>query len=75
MGGACSTLGKRRYVYRVLVGKLEGTIPLEKPRRRWENNSKMDLQKVECGGIDWIELAQDRERWRAFVNAVMNRVP
>jgi hypothetical protein len=63
-------------VYWVLVGKPEGKKPLGRPRRRWEENIKMDLQEVGCGGMDWIELAQDRDRWRAFVNAVMNlRIP
>jgi hypothetical protein len=63
-------------VYRVFVGKPEGKRPLGRPRRRWEENIKMDLQEAECGVMDWIELAQDRERWRALVNAVMNlRVP
>jgi hypothetical protein len=59
-------------VYRVLVGKPEGKRPLGRPRRRWENNIRMDLQEVGCGGMDWIGLAQDRENWRAVVNAVMN---
>ena len=54
------------------MGELEGKRPLEKPRRRWEDNIKMDLQKVGCGGMDWIELAQERDGWRALVNAVMN---
>jgi len=66
----------RRCVYRVLVGKPEVKRPLGRPRRRWEDNIKMDIQEVGCGGMDWIELAHYRERWRALVNAVMNlRVP
>jgi len=65
-------MGESRGAYRILVRKLEGKIPLGRPRRRWEDNIKVGLQEMECGGIDWIELAQDRDRWRAFVNAVMN---
>ena len=69
-------MGERRGVYRVLVGKPEGKRPLGRPRCRWEDNIKMDLQEVGCGGIEWIELSQDRDRRRALVNAVMNlRVP
>jgi hypothetical protein len=69
-------MGERRGVYRVLVGKSEGKRPLARPRRSWEDHIKMDLQDVGCGGMDWIELAKDRDRWRALVNAVMNlRVP
>ena len=63
-------------MYRVLVGKPEGKTPLWRPGCRWEDNTKLELQEVRCEAIDWIELAQDRERWRALVNAVMNfRVP
>jgi len=60
----------------VLVGKPEGKRPLGRPKHKWEDNIKMDLQEVGCGGMDWIELARDRDRWRALVNAEMNlRVP
>jgi hypothetical protein len=65
-------MGEGRVVYRVLMGKLEGKRPLGRPRRRWEGNIKMDLQEVGCGGMDWIELAEDRDRWRTLVNVVMN---
>jgi hypothetical protein len=61
-----------RFVYRVLVGKYEGKRPLGRPRRRWEYNIKTDLQKLGCEFMEWIELAQDRNRWRALVNGVMN---
>ena len=62
--------------YRVLVGKQEGRRPLERPRRRWVDNIRMDLQEVGCGYMDWIGLAKDRDRWRTLVSAVMNlRVP
>jgi len=70
--GHVACMGERRGVYRVLVEKPEGTRPLGRPRRRWENNIKMDLKEMGCGGMDWIELAQDRDRWWALVNVVMN---
>ena len=76
MGVACSTYGERTDVYRVLVGKLESKRPFGKPRRRWEDNIKMDLQEVGCGDMDWMELAQDRGSWLSLMNVVMSlRVP
>ena len=69
-------MGEERRVYRVLVGKLEGKRPLVIPRRRWVDYIRTDLQDVRCGYMDWIGLAQDRDRWRTVVSAVMNlRVP
>jgi hypothetical protein len=69
-------MGERRDVYRVLVGKPKGKRLLGRPRHRWEDNIKMALREMVCEGGDWIELAQDWDRWRAFVNVVMNlRVP
>jgi hypothetical protein len=69
-------MGEGRGVYRVLVGRPEGKRPLGKPRRRWEDNIKMDLRKTGIDGSNWIQLAQDRFQWRACVNTVMNlRVP
>jgi len=65
-------MGERRGIYRVLVGKPEGKRPLGRPRHRWEDNIKMDLQEVGWGAIDWIKLVQDRDSWRGLVNAVMN---
>jgi hypothetical protein len=74
--GHVAGMGEGRGVYRVLVGKPEGNRPQERPRCRWEDNIKTDLQEVGCGGMDWIELAQDRDRWRAPVNVIMKlRVP
>jgi len=69
-------MGESRGVYRVSVGKPEGKKPLGRPRHRWKDNIKMNFQEVGCGSMDWIELAQDRDRWQAVVNAVMNlRIP
>jgi len=74
--GHVARIGEERGVYRVLVGELEGRIPLGRPRRRWVNNIRMDLQEVGCGYMDWIGLAQDRDRWRTLLSAVMRlRVP
>jgi hypothetical protein len=74
--GHVARMGERRGAYRGLVGKPDGRRPFGRPRRRWEDNIKMDLREVGWGGMDWINLAQDRDRWRALVNAVMNlRVP
>jgi hypothetical protein len=75
--GHVARMGELRGVYRVLVGrKPEGKTPLGRPRRRWEDNVRMDLQEVGCGCGDWIGLAQDRDKWRALVSAVRNlRVP
>jgi hypothetical protein len=70
--GHLARMEERRVIFRVLVGKPEGKRPLGRPRQRWEDNIKMDLQEVGCGGMDWIELAQGRDRWRAVMNAVMN---
>jgi hypothetical protein len=74
--GHVASMGEGRCVYRVLVGKPEGKRPLGRPRRRWEDNIRMDLQEVGCGCEYWIGLVQDRDRWRALVSAVRNlRVP
>jgi hypothetical protein len=74
--GTCGTRGEGKGVYRVLVGRPEGKRPLARPRRRWEDNIKIDLMAIGIDGAKWIQLAQDRVRWRAFVNTIMNiRVP
>ena len=74
--GHVARMGEERGEYRVLVGKPEGKRPLGRPRRRWVDNIRMDLQEVGCGYVDWIGLAQDRDRWRTLVSAVMIlRVP
>jgi len=65
-------MGEGRGKYSVLVGKPEGKKPLGRPRHRWEDNIKLDLQEMECGGVDWVKLAQERDWWRALVNVVMN---
>ena len=70
--GHVARMGDGSGVYRVLVGKPEGKIPVGRPRRRWVDNIRMDLQEVGCGYMDWIRLAQDRDRWRTLVSAVMN---
>jgi hypothetical protein len=76
MGGPCSTNGKKRNNYRLLVRKPEGKRPLGGPRRRWVDNITMDLGEVGWGDVDWIGLAKDRNRWSAVVNSVLNlRVP
>jgi hypothetical protein len=72
MGRACSTNGKKRNACRILVGKAEGKIPLGRPRCRLVENIKIDLREIGWGGVDWIYLAQDRDKWRAVVNTVMN---
>jgi len=76
MGDACSAYGGGERRIQGFGGETEGRRPLGRPRRRWEDNIKIDLQEVGCGVMDWIELAQDTDGWRALVNAVMNvRVP
>jgi hypothetical protein len=65
-------MGEKRNAYRIFVGKLEGKRPLGRPRRRWVYNIKMDLREIGWDGIDWIDLVQDNDQWRALVNTVMN---
>jgi hypothetical protein len=64
--------GEKKNPYRILVGKPEGKRLLRRPRRRWEDNIRMDFREIGWGGMDWIYLAQDRDQWRSFVNTVMN---
>jgi hypothetical protein len=74
--GHVTQMGEKRNGYRILVGKPEGKRPLGRPRHRWVDNIKMDLRKIRWDGMDWIDLAQDRDQWRALLNMVMNlRVP
>jgi hypothetical protein len=70
MGRACSTNGKKRNAYRILEGKPEGRRPLGRPRSRWVDNIKIDLREIVWDGMDWVDLAQDRDQWRALVNTV-----
>ena len=72
MGGACSAYGEWISLYRVFVGRAEGKTQLGRPRHRWEENIKMDLQEVQCGYMDWMEVAQDRDSWQRLVNVVIN---
>jgi hypothetical protein len=65
-------MGEVRGAYNILVGRPEGRRPLGRHRRRWEDNIEMDIREIWFGDVDWIDLAQDRDRWRAFVNTVMN---
>jgi hypothetical protein len=70
--GHVARMGEERKLYKVLVGKPEGRRPLGRPKRRWENGYRMDLREIDLWGVDWIRLAQNRDRWRAVVSAVMN---
>jgi hypothetical protein len=74
--GRVAQIWEKRNAYRLLVGKPEGKTPLGRPRHRWEDNIRMDLREVGWSDVDWIGLAQDKKRWRALVNSVLNlRVP
>jgi hypothetical protein len=76
MGGACNTIGEKKNAYRIFVGKPKGKRPVGKPRRRWVDNIKMDLREIGWDRVDWINMAQDRDQWKALVNTVLNlRVP
>jgi hypothetical protein len=72
MGRAFSTVREKRNAYRILVGKPEGKRPPGRPRRRWMDSIKLDLEETECDGVDWVNLAQNRDQWKALVNTVMN---
>jgi hypothetical protein len=72
MGRACSTNGEKRNAFRIMVGKPEGKRPLGRPKCRWVDNIKLDLREIGWDGMDWIDLAQDRDQWRALLNTVMN---
>jgi hypothetical protein len=76
MGRACSTHVEKRIAYRIVVRNPEGIKPLERPRHRWVDDIKLELKEIRWDGMDWIDLAQDRDQWRALVNTIMNlRVP
>jgi hypothetical protein len=76
MGRTCSTNGEKRNAYGILVGKPKERKPLERHKREWEDNNRMDPREIRWGGMDWIDLAQDRDKWRALVSTVLNlRVP
>jgi hypothetical protein len=70
--GYVARMGEGRGIYRVLIGRPKGKRPLGRPRRRWEDNIKLDLREIRIDGVNWIQLAQDRVQWRAFVNTVIN---
>jgi hypothetical protein len=72
MGGACSTNGEKRNAYRIFVGKPAGKRSLGRPRRKWEDSIKMDLREIGWDGVDWIDMAQDRDQWMVLMNAVLN---
>jgi hypothetical protein len=74
--GHVARMGEKKNAYRILVGKPEGKRPVGRPRRRWVDNIKMDLREIECDGVDWMDMAEDRDQWRALVNTVLKlRVP
>jgi hypothetical protein len=76
MGKACSTNGEKKNAYMILVGKPEGQRPIGRPRYRWVDNIKMDFGEIEWGGMNWIDLAQNRDQWKILVNTVLSlRIP